>query len=92
MEGADLAAAVGEKLVGAHRTADHLVDVFRRLILAVNLFVLAVGELGGDEARMPGQHAELVDRCAGKGGNLAAGADRLGGEHWTSPRSGMTKL
>src|SRR5262245_77982 len=95
MEGADLAAAVGEQLVGAHRAANHLVDIVGLLILAVDFLVLAVGEFGGDEASMPGQHAEAVARCAGERGNLAAdggrSADRLG-EHWASPHSGMTKL
>jgi hypothetical protein len=52
MEGADLAAAVGEQLVAAHRAGDDLVDIFGRLVLAVDLLVLAVGELGGDEADM----------------------------------------
>src|SRR5262245_5660510 len=95
VEGTDLAAAVGEQLVGAHRAADHLIDIFGRLILAVDFLVLAIGEFGGDEARMPGQHAEPVGSRAGNAGNLAAdgggSADRLG-EHWASPLSGMTKL
>src|SRR5262245_9436750 len=95
MEGADLAAAVGQELVGANGAADHLVDILGLLILAVDLFVLAIGEFRGDEARMAGQHAEAVIGRARQRGNLAAdggrSADRLG-EHWASPRSGMTKL
>ena len=95
MEGADLAAAVGEQLVGTHRAADHLVDIFGLLVLAVDFLVLAIGELGGDEAGMTGEGAEPVGGGTGNGSNLAAdggrSADRLG-EHWTSPHSGMTKL
>ena len=39
VERADLAAAVVEDLVGAHRAADDLVDVIGRLVLAVDLGV-----------------------------------------------------
>ena len=51
MKRADLAASVGKQLVGANRAADHLIDIFRRLILAVDLLVLPVGEFGRDQAR-----------------------------------------
>ena len=39
MEGADLPAAIAQKLVGAHRPAHHLVDEFGILALAVDLLV-----------------------------------------------------
>ena len=55
MKCADLAPSVGKQLVGANGAADDLVDIFRRLILAVDFLVLAVGELGGNKARMAGQ-------------------------------------
>src|SRR6266446_2518688 len=60
MKCANLAASVGQKLVGTNRAADHLIDVFGRLILAVNLFLLPVGEFRRDKPRMPGQGTELV--------------------------------
>ncbi|MHC2929281.1 hypothetical protein ACVJA9_004078 [Bradyrhizobium diazoefficiens] len=79
MEGADLAAAVGEKLVAAHGPGDDLVDIFGRLVLAIDLLVLAVGEFGGDEANMARDRTELVGHLMGRG-NLATdlGVDHLG--------------
>src|SRR5689334_11432185 len=84
MERADLAAAVGEELVGAHCAANHLVDVLRRLVLAIDFLVLAIGEFRSDQARSAGEYAEPAGGLAGQGGNLTAdggrSADRLG-EH-----------
>ncbi|MGY4344393.1 hypothetical protein ACVWXM_000857 [Bradyrhizobium sp. GM7.3] len=60
VEGADLAAAVGEKLVAAHGAGDDLIDILGRLVLAIDFLFLAVGELGGNEADMAGDRTELV--------------------------------
>ena len=75
MECADLAASVGKQLVGANRAADHLIDVFGRLILAVDFLILPVGEFGGDQAGMAGQRAELVGAGAGGTGREALAGD-----------------
>jgi hypothetical protein len=77
VKGADLAAAVGKKLVAAHRAGDDLIDIFGRLILAVNLLVLVVREFGGDKADMAGDRAEPIGGGIDGNGNLAA-ADRSG--------------
>src|SRR5207302_8363139 len=61
VERADLAPSVVEKLVGANRTADHLIDVFGRLTFAINLLLFPVGIFGGNHARTAGDYAELVD-------------------------------
>ena len=81
VEGADLAAAVGEKLVAAHGAGDDLIDVLGRLVLAIDLLFLAVGELGGNEADMASDRTELVGDGMGRG-DLATdlGIDRLGVE------------
>jgi hypothetical protein len=60
MEGADLAASVGQELVGTNRAADDLVNVLGLLILAVDFLVLPVGKFRRDKAGMAGQGAELV--------------------------------
>ncbi len=89
MEGADLAASVGQQLVAANRARDHLVDVFRRLILAVDFLVLPVGKFGRNQTRMPGDCAELVGRGGGVGDGADLVADNRGierlGEHLPSP-------
>ena len=49
MEGPDLSAPIAEKLVGAHRAGDDLVDEFRLLPVTVNFFVLHISHAGTDE-------------------------------------------
>ena len=49
VEGADLAAAVFEDLVGAHRAADHLIEILRRLLLAVDLGVAVEAHRRADQ-------------------------------------------
>ena len=75
MECADLTPSVGKQLVAANRAANHLVDVFRRLILTVDFLIFLVGKLGGDEARVPGDSAELVGSRGGVGNRADLGAD-----------------
>ena len=54
---ADLAPSIGKQFVGPNRAADDLIDIFRRLVLAVDLLIFAVGELGRNEARMTREQA-----------------------------------
>jgi hypothetical protein len=75
IEGADLAAAVVEDLVGPHRALDDLVDVFGRLILAEDLLVrteahLAAQQLHGTEPAERGSRAarRIQLGLAGNGG------------------------
>jgi hypothetical protein len=96
MERADLAPSVVEQLVGADRAADHLIDIFARLALAVDFLILPVGKLGGNHTCAGRDHAELVDgrnSLGARGGeNLGCGDCRGGdrvGEHLPSPRCGM---
>ena len=49
MEGADLAAAVGEELVAANGAVDDLIDVVGRLGLAINLSASVIFELAQDD-------------------------------------------
>src|SRR6266702_6499838 len=87
MECADLTPSVGKQLVGANRTADHLVDIFRGIILAVDFLVLPVGELGGYQARMSGQRIKVIRDRAGNRADLVddnGGVERRG-EHGPSP-------
>ena len=67
MECADLTPSVGKQLVAAYRAANHLVNVFRRLILTVDFLIFLVGKLGGDEAGVPGDSAKLVGSRGGVG-------------------------
>src|ERR1017187_10601490 len=83
MECADLTPSVGKQLVAAHRAANHLIDVFRGLILAVDFLVFLVGELRGYEARVPGDRTKLVGSGMDDGASLVAdnrGAEGMG-EH-----------
>src|SRR5258707_5278574 len=52
---ADLAASIGKQLVSPNRAADDLINIFRRLILAVDLLILPVREFGSHQARTPPQ-------------------------------------
>ena len=86
VECADLTPSVGEQLVAANRARNHLVNVFRRFILAVDFLILPVGELGRNEAGMPGHGAKLVGNRVGKRADLVADDGRNGraerlGEH-----------
>ena len=56
---ADLAPPIGQEFVGPNRATNNLIDIFRRLILAVDFLVFPVGEFGRHKAGMPGQPAEL---------------------------------
>jgi hypothetical protein len=62
VEGANLSPPVGKQFVAADRAADHLINVFSGLILAIDFLVLAIGEFGSDEAAMSGEKAEPVRR------------------------------
>jgi hypothetical protein len=55
-----------------------LIDIVRRLVLAVDFFIFSVGELGRNEAGMTREQAELIGRRRA-GYRLDLGAyDRLG--------------
>src|SRR5438034_615225 len=64
---------VGKQLAAANGARNHLVDVFRGLILAVDFLIFPVEKLRGDQAGMPGDGAELV-RSGGREGD-GNGAD-----------------
>src|SRR5436190_22360336 len=76
MKRADLASPVGKQLMCPDGAADDLVNVFGRLILAVDFLILAVRELSRDKAHVAGQRAELVSwvgdwsRAAGLSGTI----------------------
>ncbi len=70
MKGADLASSIRKQLVGPNGAADHLINIFRRLIFAVDLLVLPVGKLGRHEACMP-------VRAQNWSGGIATGATLL---------------
>src|SRR3954451_541668 len=67
MEGADLAATVGEEFVAADRTVDDLVDVFSRLGLAVDFRASVILKFAQDDSRA-GKLAKLSESL-----RLAAG-------------------
>ena len=75
MERADLAPSVGKQLVGANCAADHLIDIFARLALAVDILILPVGKLAGNHTHTGRDHAELVD---GRNRLGAGGGENLG--------------
>jgi len=83
---ADLAPPVRQQLVASNRAGNHLVDIFRRLVLAVNFLILPVAEFGYHQAGMPGNRSELIGSGACCSGSLVdgCGAERLG-EHGPSP-------
>lgn len=58
---------VGKQFVTANRTTYHLINVFRRLILAIDFLIFLVGKLGGDEACVPGHCTKLVRIGGGVG-------------------------
>src|ERR1700722_13064459 len=87
MKRADLTPTIGKQFVRPDGTLNDLIDIFRRLVFSVNLFVFRVAELGGDEAGMTRQQSELIGRRADSRGDL--GADNRWGErlglHLPSP-------
>src|SRR5262249_31799288 len=87
MKGADLTSPVGEELVGADRSGNHLVDIFGRFALAVDLLIPAIGEFIGDETSMSGERSELVGSGEGNRTDRIArdrNVQRLG-KHGPSP-------
>ena len=60
MKRADLASPVGKQLICPDGAADNLVDVFGRLILAVDFLILPVRELTRDKAHVARQRAQVV--------------------------------
>src|ERR1700737_3716932 len=87
MKRADLAPSVRQQLVAPDGAADDLINVFRWLLLAVDLLILPVGKFGRHEAHMPGQGTKLVGNGGGNGCNLVTGNLRIErlGEHGPSP-------
>jgi hypothetical protein len=84
---ADLAASVGKQLVGPHGAADHLIDIFGRLVFAVNLFVLAIGKFARHKAGVPGETAERFGSGEGDRSGVGRANRAIGrlGEHEPSP-------
>src|SRR5947207_1751701 len=60
MKRTDLASPIRKQLVRADSAADNLIDVFGRLILAVDLLILPVRKLARCKAHVTGQCAKLV--------------------------------
>jgi hypothetical protein len=90
VEGVDLAAAVGQQLVGPHRPGDHLVDMVGGLAFAIDFLVLVVGERGARETGVAEDRIEAVEaRGHGRGGDSSEGASSgfngHFGEHGSSP-------
>jgi hypothetical protein len=71
MEGTDLAVAVAEKLVSAHRAAD-LVDELGFLRLPIDFLVAAIAHLGSDELRPVSEQMGVT-----RGGSTRNGASPL---------------
>src|ERR1700687_1131147 len=87
MKRADLAPPVGEQLVCPNRAADDLIDIFRRLILAVDFLIFPVTKLRGYQAGMARKGTEMVRRGISNRSDLVASngsIERLG-EHEPSP-------
>src|SRR5262249_18589018 len=84
VEGADLAASVGEQLVAADRARNDLIDIFRRLVLTIDFLVLLVGEFRGEESCHRGK---LVGRGEGSERRFVGDNGRVVGlvEHEPSP-------
>src|SRR5580693_1840840 len=72
MKRADLTPTVGKQFVRPDGTLNDLIDIFRRLVFSVDLFVFPVGELGSDEAGMTRQQAELIGCRADSRGDRGA--------------------
>src|SRR5947208_3093026 len=86
MKRTDLASPVGKQPMCPDGAADNLVDVFGRLILAVDFLILPVRELTCDKAHVAGQRAELVSWVGdGSGAAGLRGTIERAGEHVPSP-------
>src|SRR5262249_30937657 len=83
IEGADLAAAIGQDLGRPHRAADDLVEIFGRLALAINLFVAGKRHAGSHQVDRTAQQPTFAWWPARR--RRVDGAGRLGdhrlGEH-----------
>jgi hypothetical protein len=94
MKGANLTPSIGKQLVGPNGALDYLIDIFRWLILSVDFFVFPVGELGGNQAGMPREQAELIGRRADSRADLGANNrwDEWLGVHLPSPVQRMANV
>ena len=72
MKRADLTPSVGKQFVGPNGALDDLIDILSRLVFSVDFFILPVGELGGNEAGMTREQAELIGCRADSRADFAA--------------------
>src|ERR1051326_9141540 len=94
VEAADLAAAVAEDLVGAHRAADQLVEIIGRLVLAEDFRVARKHHGGDDQLQVLSQRPRFARRSGGdrawsvqrsRAGKNGGAADCSLGQHGALP-------